>query len=144
MNHELIAHGYSNCLAGLMGGLQNYLCYSNSLLYHKCNGGGVVSGYLLCAATAMFFLIGPDAVYYVPRAMPGCLLIHIGIDLTEEALGVDSLTAFDFWEYSSVVAITLVMTLFGMTEGLALGVFCAALTFTLQVCLKYSRILLPS
>ena len=38
----------------------------------------------------------------------------------------------DSFEYGSVVAISIVMTLFGMTEGLALGVLCAALTFTLQ------------
>ena len=30
MNTELLAHGISNVLAGCLGGLQNYLCYSNS------------------------------------------------------------------------------------------------------------------
>ena len=30
MNSELKAHGYSNIIAGCCGGLQNYLCYSNS------------------------------------------------------------------------------------------------------------------
>ena len=64
--------------------------------------------------------------------MPGCLLMHIGIDLTLEAIGSDSLAAFDAIEYASVLSITLVMTLLGMTEGLVLGVICAALTFTLQ------------
>ncbi len=131
MNRELVAHGYSNVLSGLTGGLQNYLCYSNSLLYFKCNGGGKLSGYLMCAATAAFFFAGPSIVYYIPRVMPGCLLLHIGVDLTREALW-DSLGAFDAIEYASVVAITAVMTLYGMTYGLALGVICAAFTFTLQ------------
>lgn len=39
--------------------------------------------------------------------MPGCLLIHIGIDLTREALW-DSIGAFDAIEYASIVAITVV------------------------------------
>ena len=30
MNKELVAHGVSNIGAGLLGGLQNYLCYCNS------------------------------------------------------------------------------------------------------------------
>ena len=30
MNKELKAHGISNILSGIGGGLQNYLCYSNS------------------------------------------------------------------------------------------------------------------
>lgn len=132
MNKELIAHGYANLIAGALGGLQNYLCYSNSLLYFKCQGGGKISGYLMCVMIAVFFYIGPSVVYYMPRVMPGCLLIHIGIDLSTEAL-VDSWGALDAIEYTSVVAITLVMTFYGMTAGLGLGVLCAALTFTLQV-----------
>lgn len=131
INKELIAHGYSNLLAGFCGGLQNYLCYSNSLLYFKCKGGGKVSGYLMCAITAVFFCLGPSVVFYMPRVMPGCLLIHIGIDLSMEAL-YDSWGAFDAIEYTSIVAITVVMTFYGMTAGLALGVLCATLTFTLQ------------
>lgn len=65
--------------------------------------------------------------------MAGCLLIHIGVDLTKEALWDSySYGSFDVFEYGSVVAITIVMTAYGMTAGLALGVFNAALTFTLQ------------
>lgn len=56
----------------------------------------------------------------------------LGIELTKEAL-VDSWNAFDAVEYSSIVAITVVMTFYGMTAGLALGVLCATLTFTIQV-----------
>ena len=184
-------------LSGVLGGLQNYLCYSNSLLYFKvsysaihyapgaihhtseppdsdsdsdtvccvlqCGGGGPLSGYLLTAATAFFMAIGPSVIYYMPRVMPGCLLMHIGVDLTIEgsehaaypfihctqierlssallsspllsavAALWDSRGSLDSFEYGSVVAISVVMTLFGMTEGLALGVLCAALTFTLQ------------
>lgn len=104
---QLIAHGYSNVLSGLLGGLQNYLCYSNSLLYFKvgdltpshphnlpyptlihpalqCGGGGPLSGYLLSLTTAVFMAIGPSVIFYMPRVMPGCLLMHIGVDLTIE------------------------------------------------------------
>jgi MFS superfamily sulfate permease-like transporter len=33
MNQELVAHGYSNMLAGCCGGLQNYMAYTQSVLY---------------------------------------------------------------------------------------------------------------
>ena len=52
---------------GMFGGLQNYLCYSNSLLYYKCQGRGKVSGYFLAALTVVFFYYGPTIVYYIPR-----------------------------------------------------------------------------
>lgn len=41
VDQELKAHGVSNLLAGCVGTLQNYLCYSNSALYFKCGGGGL-------------------------------------------------------------------------------------------------------
>jgi sulfate permease, SulP family len=131
MNKELKAHGISNLLSGCCGGLQNYVCYCNSVTYFKCNGGGIVSGLLLAFSSCVFFVIGPSAVVYVPRCMAGCLLMHIGTELTKEALW-DSIGTFDVFEYGSVVAITIVMTAYGMTAGLALGVICATLTFTLQ------------
>jgi SulP family sulfate permease len=39
---------------------------------------------------------------------------------------------FDHFEYATILIITLVMTVAGMTAGLAFGVICACLTFTLQ------------
>lgn len=39
INKELLAHGWSNLLSGAVGGVQNYLCYSNSALFYKCGGG---------------------------------------------------------------------------------------------------------
>ena len=44
-------------------------------------------------------------VYYVPRCMGGCLLMHIGIDLTKESLW-DSYHSFDVFEYLSGKSIT--------------------------------------
>jgi len=55
----------------------------------------------------------------------------VGIDLVREAL-IDSVGGFDAYEYITILALTIVMTLFGMTQGLMLGVFLSALTFVLQ------------
>mmetsp|Transcript_3778 Transcript_3778/g.5864 ORF Transcript_3778/g.5864 Transcript_3778/m.5864 type:complete len:872 (+) Transcript_3778:121-2736(+) len=132
MNKELKAHGISNILSGIGGGLQNYLCYSNSLLYFKCNGGGRISGLLLTLLTGVFFFVGPSIVHFVPRCMAGCLLIHVGIDLFSEAV-FDSYGAFDIFEYGSILIITATMTAYGMTAGLGAGVVLAALTFTSQM-----------
>ena len=134
MNHELKVHGLSNALSGAFGGLQNYLCYSNSLLYDRCGGGSVhprAYGGLMSALLALFFFIGPNAVSSIPRAMAACLLFHVGADLVKEAL-VDSLGGVDAFEYASIVLITTVMSLRGMTAGLAVGVMCGTLTFTIQ------------
>ena len=132
MNKELVAHGISNIVSGLCGGLQNYLCYCNSLLYYKCNGQGTMSGIMLTILEGVCFYYGPTMVYYVPRCMAGCLLCHVGIDLTKEGVW-DSRKGLDTYEYISALLIAIVMTFYGLTAGLVLGVILAAITFTIQI-----------
>lgn len=43
VNKELLSHGFSNLLAGLVGSTQNYLVYSNSLLYIRSGGAPSLS-----------------------------------------------------------------------------------------------------
>eukprot|EP00930_Biecheleria_cincta_P058101 TRINITY_DN43950_c0_g1_i1.p1 TRINITY_DN43950_c0_g1~~TRINITY_DN43950_c0_g1_i1.p1 ORF type:complete len:821 (+),score=101.91 TRINITY_DN43950_c0_g1_i1:79-2541(+) len=131
MNEELVVHGRSNLISGLVGGLPNYLCYSNSLLYFKCNGGGRTSGLLLAGVLAVFFVKGPAMIAFVPRCMAGCLLIHVGLDLCRESL-VDPLRTFDMYEYICVWLIAITMTVGGMTSGLVFGIVLSAVSFTLQ------------
>ena len=101
------------------------------MVYFKCNGGGRVSGYLLSSLTMVFFVLGPSVVVFVPRCMAGCILLHMGIGLVKEAL-FDAYKTFDRFEYGSVVLITVVMTMFGMTAALVVGMISAVTTFTLQ------------
>lgn len=131
INDELVAHGISNTLGGLCGSVQNYLCYSTSALYFKCGGGGRKSGIVVGLAMLVFFIIGPNAVAYVPRCMAGCLMIHIGIDLLKEAL-IDTYDELDKLELATVWIIAAIMTFWGMNQGIAVGVLLACITFVMQ------------
>lgn len=112
MNAELIAHGFSNGFSGLFGGelmrmtsvplrigprlhcgcfcliegLQNYLCYSNSVLYAKSGGEGKASSLAVAACLAFLFLVGPHIGSFIPRCMAGTMLLHMGIDLITEGV----------------------------------------------------------
>jgi SulP family sulfate permease len=81
MNNELIAHGYANFLSGIFGGLQNYMAYTQSVLYDKSGGKKRPSGFAVAALTGVLFVVGPTIASYLPRSMAGTLLIHVGIDL---------------------------------------------------------------
>jgi sulfate permease, SulP family len=110
MNTELIAHGFSNGFSGLFGGeliqrlqtptlqiglltlrvvcvlpgLQNYLCYSNSVLYAKSGGQGKAASLAVAAGLMILFFVGPHIGTYIPRCMAGTILLHMGIDLMTE------------------------------------------------------------
>jgi sulfate permease, SulP family len=94
MNAELIAHGYSNALSGMFGGLQNYMTYSNSVMYAKTGGKGLISSLAIVLFTAGLFVVGPSICDFLPRCMAGTLLLHIGIDLVLEGI-YDSIGQYD-------------------------------------------------
>lgn len=112
MNRELVAHGYSNFFAGIFCGLQNYMAYTQSILYDRSGGTGKASGLAVAAVTSLLFFIGPAIASYIPRCMAGTLLLHVGIDLFLEGV-YDSYGRFDELEYFGVWLITLVMTFYG-------------------------------
>ena len=60
MNAELKGHGISNLISGITGGVPNYLCYSSSVTYFKCNGG---SKYVVVCAVCTVCTV--HAVLYV-------------------------------------------------------------------------------
>jgi sulfate permease, SulP family len=102
MNKELIAHGYSNLLSGFAGGLQNYMAYTQSVIYDKSGGTGKASGLAVAGVTIILYFIGPTVASFIPRCMAGTLLLHVGIDLFLEGV-YDSYSRFDRLEYASVL-----------------------------------------
>lgn len=108
-DRELVAHGVSNILAGLLGSVPNYLCYVNSVLFYRVGGGSRLSGLMLAAGTAGILIAGPGAISYLPIVVVGALIFVLGIDLVKEALW-DTIGRVNRWEYFTIVAIIAVMT----------------------------------
>lgn len=131
MNAELIAHGASNAISGIFGGLQNYLAYSPSVVYTKSSGGGQWSSLSVAGTTLMIFIYGPTIASYVPRCMAGTLLLHLGIDCFIEG-GIESYYEFDTLEYSGICLIMIVMVTVGMDEALVVGMVAALSTYVAQ------------
>ncbi len=131
MNKELVAHGYSNLLAGLCGGLQNYMAYTQSVLYARSGGLGKTSGVAVVLATSVLFIVGPTIASYIPRCMAGTLLLHVGIDLFLEGV-YDTYGKFERLEYAGTWLITIVMTLYGMNAAMIAGGISAVSTYAVQ------------
>lgn len=131
MNQELIAHGISNMVAGAGGGLQNYLAYTQSVLYDKSGGSGRASGLTVAAVTAVLFFVGPTIASHIPRCMAGTLLLHVGIDLFLEGVW-ESYGKFDLLEYSGIWLIVVVMSVYGMEAAMVAGGIAAVSTYAVQ------------
>src|SRR5690606_5220923 len=86
VDRELIAHGISNALSGFAGSIQNYLVYSNSILFVRAGGNSRVAGLLLAIGTAGVMMAGPTVIGYIPIMVVGALIFLLGIELMKEAL----------------------------------------------------------
>jgi len=139
MNAELRTHYLSNLFASLSFCPPNYMCYSNSIVYHRAGGRGELSSLLIVLSTSLLFFFGNSLIKYIPRLMAGTLLIHVGLDLFLEGLYDSYYAGFDALEYGSIVVIIVTMSMSGMTTGLIVGIICAALTFVVNTSPRHTN-----
>lgn len=89
LDRELIAHGLSNLLSGFMGSIQNYLVYTNSVVFIRGGGNSRLAGLMLAAATFGIMTVGPATIGFIPVTMVGTLIFILGFELSLEALWAD-------------------------------------------------------
>ncbi len=131
VDRELVAHGLSNCLSGCFGSIQNYLVYTNSLLFMDSGGNDRLAGLLLAAATFGILLSGPLIIGYIPIMVVGALIFLLGIELLEEAL-VGTWGRVHRLEYLTILIIVITMGVWDFVIGILIGIILAALNFVVQ------------
>lgn len=86
LDRELISHGVSNATSGFAGSIQNYLVYTNSVVFIKSGGNSRLAGLMLAMMTFGVMLIGPSMIGYIPVMMVGTLIYVLGFELFFEAV----------------------------------------------------------
>lgn len=135
LNGELIGHGISNLVAGFAGTTQNYLVYSNSILYMRSGGNSRIGGIMLGLATFAVAFKGSSVVGFVPTIVVGSLIFHLGIDLIKESVWDTRNSGMHKLEYFTILVIVGVMGIVGFTEGIIAGIVLACIFFVAM----YSR-----
>lgn len=130
-NKELVAHGYSNLFAGLLGTVPNYLVYVNTLLFYRVGGTTRIAGFLLALATFALLVIGTAPIGYIPIMLVGALIFVLGIDLVKEALW-DTRTRVNRSEYLTIVSIMVCMSLWDFVIGVLFGIVVCCFFFVVQ------------
>ncbi|KAI0727658.1 sulfate transporter family-domain-containing protein [Fomitopsis betulina] len=130
-NKELVAHGYSNLLAGAVGTVPNYLVYVNTLLFYRVGGTTRIAGFMLAAATAILLVIGTGPIAYIPVMVVGALIFVLGIDLVKEALW-DTRHRVSRMEYITIASIMICMTVWDFVIGVIFGIVVSCVFFVVQ------------
>ncbi|KAJ7471937.1 sulfate transporter family-domain-containing protein [Mycena latifolia] len=129
---ELVAHGYSNLLAGILGTVPNYLVYVNTLLFYRVGGGTRIAGFLLAVATAALLLLGTGPIAFIPVMVVGALIFVLGIDLCKEALWDTRHRVSSRSEYITIVSIMVCMTVWDFVIGVLFGIVVSCFFFVVQ------------
>ena len=135
LNRELKTAGWANLVGGLGGSPVGYQTLGMSSLAHRLGAKSrlvnLISA-LLCGA-ALFF--GASLISYFPKPVLGGMLLFLGLSFLSDWL-VDSYRSLPLLDYLLVWVILIVIATVGFLEGIALGVFIAAILFVIS----YSRI----
>lgn len=128
---------------------QNYLVYTNSVLFVRSGGNSRVAGVLLAVATSGILIIGPVIIGYIPIMVVGSLIFFLGIDLMREAL-IDTWGKVQRLEYFTVcceeasqvtgqadvrlqiIVIIVTMGAWDFVYGILIGILLACVSFVLQ------------
>ena len=129
LSAEILGHGVSNIMSGLMGTTQNYLTYSNSLLFVRTGGSTPISSFLLFVFTGLIWVKGNFIISYIPKVVVGALIFHLGIDLIKESLWDTLNTGMHPLEYFTIIVIVCTMAIVGFTEGIIVGTLLACVFF---------------
>lgn len=131
LDRELVAHGISNALSGCFGSIQNYLVYTNSVLFIRSGGDSRIAGFLLAVATFGILLAGPAIIGFIPVMMVGVLIFVLGFELLFEAVW-DPRKKLKALEYLTVIAIVLVMGIYDFVVGIFVGIGLAFVSLVVQ------------
>jgi SulP family sulfate permease len=132
ISSEIFGHGLSNIISGCFGTVQNYLVYSNSVLYFRSGGKTRVGGVLVIILTALLFLRGLLIIFYVPIILVGSLIFHLGIELCKESIFDTLFVGMHTLEYLTIIATIIMMVSIGFTEGLLIAIVLSCLCFGIK------------
>lgn len=135
VDRELLAHGISNAVSGLMGSIQNYLAYTNSVLFIRSGADSRLSGVMLAIGTFGVMVAGPDVIGYIPVMVVGALIFLLGIELCIEAL-LDTYGRVSRFEYFTIVVIVVTMGAWDFVIGIVVGIVLACVSFVIQAAQK--------
>lgn len=130
VNRELVAHGISNTLSGVFGSIQNYLVYTNSVLFVKSGADTRVAGVMLAGATTLVMLAGPVIIGYIPVVVVASLIFMMGMDLMAEGL-VDTFGKVGKKEYLTICTIVFIMGGYDFVTGILAGIVLACMFYVI-------------
>ena len=128
LDRELRVQGGANLLCAAFGGYVSCFTNTRTRLNFVLGGDSRIAGLLVAALSAASMFLNPGFLDYAPKCIMGGLLITIGYEAVQRWLVV-SARQLARLEYVSLLAIVLIIVLWGFLPGVAIGVIIGCATF---------------
>ena len=135
LNRELQAAGWANLVGGLGGSSVGYQALGMSALAHRLGAKSRLVNLISASICGLALFFGASVISYFPKPVLGGMIFFLGLSFLVEWL-IDSYKALPLLDYLLVWAILGIIATVGFLEGVAAGVFIAAILFVIS----YSRI----
>ncbi len=131
LGRELKTLGAANAVAGLIGGYVSCISLSRTTLVYAAGGRSPICGLTVAAASVLMLAVDPSFIAYIPKFVLAGLLLYLGASLMYEWL-VDAARRISLLEYTSLLAIALLIVQFGFIAGVLIGVTIGCATFAVS------------
>ena len=128
LDRELRVQGGANLLCAAFGGYVSCFTNTRTRLNFVLGGDSRIAGLIVAALSAALMFLDPGFLDYAPKCILGGLLVTIGYDAIQRWL-VASARQLARLEYVSLLAIVLIIVLWGFLPGVAIGVIFGCATF---------------
>ena len=127
-NRELKAAGLANIVNGFGSGILCIQAAGGTAFTHKLGGTRFVMVLAYGAMVAGVIFVGPSPIAYVPTLMLGGLLMYVGIGFLMSWVW-NARKKLPLKDFAVVCGILLVVAVYGLLEGVAVGIILAILLF---------------
>jgi sulfate permease, SulP family len=135
LNRELQAAGWANLIGGMGGSSVGYQALGMSALAHRLGAKSRLVNIISALICGLALFFGASLISYFPRPVLGGMILFLGLSFLVEWL-VDSYKALPLLDYILVWVILVIIATAGFLEGVATGIFIAAILFVIS----YSRV----
>jgi SulP family sulfate permease len=131
LERELNVTGVANILSGVLGGYTGCISVSRTILCFNARGIGRLCGLTAAAISVLMLAIAPVLLGYMPKFVLGGLLIYLGADQLHKWI-VESRRRLSVVEYLSLLAIIVIIVIWGFVPGILIGIVIGCTTFALS------------
>jgi SulP family sulfate permease len=131
LDHELRTVGAANLVCAALGGFTTCITSTRTNLNYLLSRGGRLAGLMISGISAVLLFVNPDFLAYMPKAVLAGLLITIAVDSMKRWF-VDASRQVALSEYLSLMAIVVIIVVWGFVPGVLIGLVFGCATFAVS------------